>query len=804
MSPKAPDDPPLTVISELYSMATMRHLRWSLAAWTLLGCADPGLRLAVDVRTDAVPGVEFFAIETEVFLGARTDEGLPAARFATAAAPRGTPFGRGQRVATFDGLSPGTYTVRVRLVRGDARTPLLTRRVLLEVQRDRVLAITLDRGCLDVACPGESGSAGQTECVGGRCVEPSCVPPDPTGCEGLTLCDAALPCTRATAACAELQCVDGVCLALPLEGACAAEQYCDPGAGCRLPGEDPSDRCGTICRSLEEGCETGYWNCSRGAPFCDPFLRRPVGDVCSGGVCDGAGRCVDCPERQPCRVGCALGTFRCDARGGGARCVLDGALAPPGERCEEGVTCVGDGPCPTGGLCLPDGSCTPDGEADLIVTPERDLETSETGDVDELTLQLSIEPVAEVRVELTVDLPAEVALEPSSFVFFPGRATMPRVVVVRGLDDGLSDGDQRFEIRIRLESADARYDGIERTRSGTNGALVLACEEGQADCDGLTGSGCEADLASDATCGSCTQRCEGVVSGGVDACEEGRCTLSCEPGLASCDGDTSSGCETDTQSAVDHCGGCGRACAPPRASPRCASGQCQVASCEAGYANCDTAVANGCELELGRPCEPDAHPCYATSVGCNTTLSRPSCTRGARLPAGSSCLDTGTCDGSGNCLCPAGSSPNDPCGDGHVCNAELRCVRNVFWTHVFCGTAGVNGTGTGTGDEACRARGFSRALSANGWWWWQCGGPNNAIGANDLCLRYDATGTRCETFCEPGVRSVDCTGSSNLCRTDSRRLRERAGDGSTVFRASDFLSCPGNNPGWSLRVRCEY
>jgi hypothetical protein len=132
-------------------------------------------------------------------------------------------------------------------------------------------------------------------------------------------------------------------------------------------------------------------------------------------------------------------------------------------------------------------------------------------------------------------------------------------------------------------------------------------------------------------------------------------------------------------------------------------------------------------------------------------------------------------------------------------------VRNVFWRNLNCNTIGINGTGTLTGNEACQALGFARATSANGWWWWQCGGPNSALPAGmDLCLRYDATGTRCESFCEPGTRSVDCTGSSPLCRTDGRRLRESVGDGTTVFRANAFLGCSGNNPGWSLRVRCEY
>jgi hypothetical protein len=50
---------------------------------------------------------------------------------------------------------------------------------------------------------------------------------------------------------------------------------------------------------------------------------------------------------------------------------------------------------------------------------------------------------------------------------------------------------------------------------------------------------------------------------------------------------------------VTHCGACGRACAPPNATGACPSRACQIASCNAGFANCNGTVGDGCEVTLG-------------------------------------------------------------------------------------------------------------------------------------------------------------------------------------------------------------
>lgn len=476
----------------------------------LAGCGpESGARLGVDVSTDAVPGIEFFSVRTEVFEGDQVERGLLAVRTADATATRSTSYGAGQRVASFQELRPGTYTLRVRLLRGDARTPLLSRRVLLQVQEDRVVHVALDRGCLDVECPSSSGASGATECVGGRCVEPSCVPPDPNGCDGLVLCAPGASCAVSAASCAEPTCVDGVCLALPVAGACEPDEYCapDPTGGCRTLGEAPEDRCGTICTGARE-CEAGYWNCRLGAPFCDLFLRRPTGEACSAGVCDGAGRCVDCPHDAVCNVGCRAGRVRCSPAG--AECVLDGTAAPEGAPCGDSL-CVEGQPCAATGACARafDGAaervvCTPAEGAALVARPTR-LEVAEGEAPGSFTVQLSTAPLALVEVALSVDPPAEVELSTARLVFDETSWAMPRVVEVRAPPDGVADGDVPFVVLLTASSSDTRFEGLTATVDGTSLDRAPRCGDGRVD----EGEACDDGRANGRGCGLCLADCAG-------------------------------------------------------------------------------------------------------------------------------------------------------------------------------------------------------------------------------------------------------------------------------------------------------
>src|SRR5690606_30992041 len=70
----------------------------------------------------------------------------------------------------------------------------------------------------------------------------------------------------------------------------------------------------------------------------------------------------------------------------------------------------------------------------------------------------------------------------------------------------------------------------------------------------------------------------------------------CASGEMRCDG----AC-IDTSGALTSCGTCGNVCpTPPNAIPTCVGGTCGF-DCNAGFADCDGAAANGCEADLSRP-----------------------------------------------------------------------------------------------------------------------------------------------------------------------------------------------------------
>jgi hypothetical protein len=122
------------------------------------------------------------------------------------------------------------------------------------------------------------------------------------------------------------------------------------------------------------------------------------------------------------------------------------------------------------------------------------------------------------------------------------------------------------------------------------------CDPGFGNCDGVDGTGCEDTLDSPANCGGC-----GVVCARDNAtvtCAGVRCALGlCLDGFGNCDGMDDTGCE-DTLDSLVNCGACGSVCARNNATATCAGDTCAIASCNAGFGNCDGMDATGCEAPL--------------------------------------------------------------------------------------------------------------------------------------------------------------------------------------------------------------
>ena len=98
-------------------------------------------------------------------------------------------------------------------------------------------------------------------------------------------------------------------------------------------------------------------------------------------------------------------------------------------------------------------------------------------------------------------------------------------------------------------------------------------------------------------------------------------TLICPPddgGAMACSGQC-----VETASDPKNCGGCGLACAAANAQLSCDRGQCGIASCNMGFADCDKSYADGCEAHLAT----DPLNCNACGTACavNDTCAAGAC-----------------------------------------------------------------------------------------------------------------------------------------------------------------------------------
>ena len=89
------------------------------------------------------------------------------------------------------------------------------------------------------------------------------------------------------------------------------------------------------------------------------------------------------------------------------------------------------------------------------------------------------------------------------------------------------------------------------------------CPAGFADCDHNPANGCEADLSSIRTCGTCDHVCPTAFIFTTEGCMAGVCrvtSINCMGRLADCDHNMQTGCEVDLQVDPANCGACGNSC----------------------------------------------------------------------------------------------------------------------------------------------------------------------------------------------------------------------------------------------------
>jgi hypothetical protein len=132
----------------------------------------------------------------------------------------------------------------------------------------------------------------------------------------------------------------------------------------------------------------------------------------------------------------------------------------------------------------------------------------------------------------------------------------------------------------------------------------LSCSRLRGDCNESASDGCEEQTETSSThCGGCFQRCD-LPNVAEALCVSGQCKVDaeddnggCESGFHDCDGVPENGCEANFETDVDNCGGCNQACSEENGTAECVLGECRI-SCKSGFANCnDDARSDGCETD---------------------------------------------------------------------------------------------------------------------------------------------------------------------------------------------------------------
>lgn len=364
------------------------------------------------------------------------------------------------------------------------------------------------------------------------------------------------------------------------------------------------------------------------------------------------------------------------------------------------------------------------------------------------------------------------------------------------------------------------------------GTCDFVCDAGFDDCDGDPANGCETDLSQITDCGTCDNVCN--YPSGVAACDGTSCSLmGCLPGFDNCDGIIENGCEADLSSVMS-CGTCGMACtAPANASATCDGTTCGF-TCDMGFEDCDGMAANGCEADLSS--DMTCGTCMNSCSGATPLCSGGTCVSGCMAPTpdrcGMTCTDVNTdpsnCSACGM-ACPnpmnasptcAGGSCDFVCDPGfedcdgmaaNGCETNIRTVANCGGCGTVCAPAnGTGACGTGTCTIASCNTGFDN-----------CDGlPGNGCETNTgTVLNCGTCGNTCTVAngmpgCSGGTCFIaGCAAGFDDCNTMYADGCEEAlttyysdGDGDTFGRTSASMDfCLGSAPaGWTMfRDDCD-
>ena len=276
-------------------------------------------------------------------------------------------------------------------------------------------------------------------------------------------------------------------------------------------------------------------------------------------------------------------------------------------------------------------------------------------------------------------------------------------------------------------------------------------------------------------------------------CNEQVCGVECKDGFANCDRANDNACEIDVGTDPENCGSCGKVCELPQAEAECSQGECRIkaGSCEPGYRDCNGDAADGCEVELATN---ELH-CGACHQVCPDLNGSPSCAAGK---CAITCQDGfANCDNSTTNGCEvnlATSSKN--------CNACGKVCAAAAGYSAYCkdGSCGQTLCSAGKGDcngdplDACETTLTSDVNNCGG-----CGIKCEAVNASVSCVSGKCVISAC------GAGYADCSGGyADGCETNTQVNANHCGVCGTACATSNASATTCNagkcdptcSPGW--------